>query len=45
LKKEARMMDDWRIMGGGMWAMGLVGLLVVTLFLLGIVAVIKFLRS
>ena len=39
------MMNGYSMMGGGMWGMGLLWLLVVAVLVLGAAALIKYLRS
>ena len=39
------MMDGFGTMGGGMWGMGGIGLLVLILIVLGIAAALKYLRK
>jgi hypothetical protein len=43
--RERKMMDTQDMFGGGMWGMGLVGLLVLVLIVLGIAALVKYLRQ
>lgn len=38
------MMDAQGVFGGGMWGMGLIGVLVLVLIVLGIAALVKYLR-
>ena len=39
------MMHDYGMMGGGMWGMGLIWLLVLIVLILGAAALIKYLRG
>ena len=39
------MMNGYDMMGGGMWGMGLFGLLVLIVLILGAAALIKYLRN
>ena len=44
-RRERKMMDTQGMLDGGMWGMGLVGLLVLVLIVLGIAALVKYLRQ
>ena len=44
MKEKMNMMDGDGMTGGGMWSMGLVGFLVLVLVVLGILALLKYLR-
>lgn len=44
-KGECKMMENSGVLGGGMWGMGLIGLLVLVLIVLGIAALVKYLRN
>jgi hypothetical protein len=39
------MMNSYSMMGGGMWGMGLIGLLVIVVLVLGVAALVKYLRN